>query len=515
MKDQLRQAEKTLGRVAAVFLILWFIGVVTDIMGRYEYELQFLQLAVGFYLLSKIPTAFRHQYTTGKKVQKFFTKIGWPLIGLWIAFKIFRWIGWFGAMEIGVDIDYFLVVGFIFLLIGHGVKSVRHKAGYWAVRSVLFAIGGVSIFFWVLIKVFSIFTAYADIVLVTGIVAVGIGFILGGLKKPPPFLSEISEEEFGEPEISEEVFVTKKDFSITRDTTRIKVSEGSLFIPIVAGKEMGGIYFGEGSYHVDAKVKTYTDVYRGVTTISGNEWNSVREGQTLVPADEEAFENIGLKKEEVLEIARLQLRGKITDEVRKRLKKTEIDLPFLKVRETPHGEYVKVGPLEFKGTKDEEHVRIGPWEFRETGHPDRFSRRGLFIQIRSKDEDITISTNGKTTFTKGDMLIVVNDKIIVREEDIDLVIDEDRKVLRSGKFKLICKDERRILESDGFELSVSEDKGRIRKNGKSAVITDEKALEEIRIEIDAVTDELIREVLDRGELKELDVLIKKFEQEIS
>lgn len=515
MKDQLDTAKETLGRIAAVFLILWFIAAVTKIMGKYEYEVEFLQLAVGFYLLSRVPTAFRRRYSASKKIQKFFTNLGWPLIGLWIAFKVCRWIGWFGAMKIGINIDYLVVTGIFFLLIGYAAKSLRYKAGYWAARSVLFAIGGVSIFFWIFIKVLDIFQQYADLALVVGIVGIGLGYILGGLRKPPTFFVELEEEEDIEPEIAEEVSVTKEDLVITRGKTQVNISKGSLVVPIIAGKEIGGIYFGEGSYRVDAKVKMYQDVYRGVTVVSGREWDSIREDQKVSPADDEAFEDIGLKREEVLEIAQLQIKGKLTDEVRKRLKHVQVDLPFIRVRETPHGDYVKVGPLEFEDTGREENVRFGPWGFKESKSRHRLAKSGLFVQIRSKDEDVTISTNGKTILTKGDLHVTVNDKVKVRGDDIDLVMDEEKKVLHTGNITLICKEHKRALRSDGFELSVKDDKCRIKKNGKTRVITDEKTLEEIRAEIDAVADELIKEVLDRGELKELDALIKRFEQEFS
>ncbi len=510
MKDQLDTARNTLWRIGVLFVVLWFIAAVTDLMGVYEYEVEFLQLAVGFYLLSRVPTAFRKRYSAGKRVQKFFTNLGWPLIGLWVAFKILRWIGWFGSMEIGIEIDYLLAVGIIFLVIGYAVKSLRYRTGYWAARSVILTVGGVSIFFWILIKLFDIFPEYADQALFLGLVAVGVGFILGGLRRPPDFFLEVREKEV-EPEISEEVYVTEEDTTISRERAKVKINRGSLFVPIVAEKDVGGIYFGEGMYQVDAKAKVYQDVYRGITMVSGDDWGMVRESQKVAPAGEEAFEDIGLKREEVLEIARLQIKGKLTDEVRRRLKKVQIDLPFIKVRETPHGDYVKVGPIEVEDA--EGRVRFGPWEFRESGS--RFGKRGLFIQIRSRDEEITISTNGKTVLTKGDTHITVDGKVIVREEGTDLVMDEEKKVLRSGKIKLILKDKRRVLQSDGFELLIGEDSGKIRKDGKSRVITDEKTLEEIRTEIDAVADELIKEVLDRGELRELDALIRRFEQELS
>ncbi len=513
MKDRLNEAKETLSRIGALFLILWFIAAVTDLLGRYEYEVEFLQLAVGFYLLSRVPTAFRPHYSTGRKFQKLFTNLGWPLVGLWVAFKIFRWIGWFGDMDIGIEIEYLLVTGFIFLLIGYGAQSLRRKAGYWAARSVLFAIGGVSIFFWILIKVFDIFEAYGDYAIVIGIVAIGLGYILGGLRKPPAFFVEFEEDE-DEPEIGEDVYVTDEDVTVARDSATTKVTKGSLFVPITRGKEIGGIFFGEGSYSVDARVKTYHDVYRGLTLLSGSEWERVKAGLTLRQADEKAFDDIGLTRDEVLEIARVQVEGRFTDELRRKLKKTQVDLPFFKLRETAHGQYVKVGPIEVSEKPGEEHVRVGPWEFTESKYKGRrFEREGLLVQIRSKGEDITITTNGKTVFYKGDLRVVVNDRVTIRDDAVDLVMDEEKKVLRSGRVKLICKEDHRILHSPGFQLSVKEDSGKIKKNGKSVLIKDEHTLNEIRTEIDAVADELIKDVLDRGELRELDSLIKKFQQE--
>jgi hypothetical protein len=517
MKDNLETARDVLNRIAAVFVILWLIAAVTKILGPYGYETEFLQVAVGFHLLSRIPTAFRSRYSTGKKIQKFFTNLGWPLIGLWIMFNVLRWIGWFGEMNVGFDIDYFLGAGVILLLIGYAVKALRHKAGYWAARSVLFTLGGVSFLFWILIRIFDIFQPWEDYALVIAIIAIGLGYILGGLKRPPSFFMDIEDEEDIEPEIKEEIHTLQEDRVISRNNAKVKVTKGSLYVPITAGeKEIGGIYLGEGSYSLDARLKVYKDVYRGVTVVSGREWESVKAEQVTVPAGEDAFEEIGLKREEVLEIARVQLHGKLTDRVKRRLKRTQVDLPFIKVRETPHGEYVKVGPIEVIENREREHVRIGPWQVADSYPGDRrFTGKGLYIQIRSKDEDITINTNGRTVLVKGDTQITVNDKLTVKGENLDLLVDEDKKILHSGKVRLICKENKRVLHSAGFELIVREESGRIVKNGNTVTIKDQKTLEEIRNEIDAAADELIREVLDQGELKKLDTLIKKFEQELS
>lgn len=515
MKSQAKMAKDVFWRVGVVFLILWLIAQFTGLLGEYgpQYTTLFLQLTVAFYLLSRVPTAFRSRYTTGRKIQKVFTNVGWPLIGLWIIFNVVRWLGWFGEMDIGIDINYFLLAGIILLLIGYAVKSIRRKAGYWAARSILFTVGGVSIVLWIIIRLFNVLQQYEEYALVTGIIAIGLGFILGGWKRPPSFSMDIEDTKEIEPHIKEEVYRVTEDVIISRDNAQVKIAAGSLLVPIAASQEVGGIYFGEGSYTVDARIKTYADKYRGVTVVSGKKWNTMDTAQNRIFADEGAFEDIGLTKKEVLEIARVQIKGKITDKLKKRLKETQIDLPFLKVRETTDGEYVKFGPIEVENRLGEERVRIGGWDVVESKRYKRFSRKGLYIEIKSKDETISIATNGKTTFTKGDLQVVVNGTVTVKQEDINMKLDTHKKILHTEDVKIICKENKRILHAPKMELSLRDDRGKIRRNGKTIKITDKETIENIRAEIDAALDELINEVLDRGELKKMDALIKKFEQE--
>lgn len=46
-------------------------------------------------------------------------------------------------------------------------------------------------------------------------------------------------------------------------------------------------------------------------------------------------------------------------------KKTDIDLPFFRVKEDEEGSYVKVGPIEVTDKKPGEHVKIGPFHISE------------------------------------------------------------------------------------------------------------------------------------------------------
>lgn len=173
-------AKAILEGVAAVFLILWFTAAVTDLLGEYGYEEQFLQCSVGMYLFSQMIPALKQDYSTGRKVQEFLINVGWPLIGLWVVVTVLRYTGYVGAVEVGIDIDYFLVTGIIFLLMGYTIRSIRYIKEHWNLRF-FFVIGGLFVFFWLFTRIFSLFLRYADYILVIGIVAISIG-ILGRLK---------------------------------------------------------------------------------------------------------------------------------------------------------------------------------------------------------------------------------------------------------------------------------------------------------------------------------------------
>ena len=189
--------KSVLERIAAAFFLLWIIAAVTDLL--VEYEVEFLQCAVGIYLISQILSVFEPEYTPGKKIQKFFTSLGWPLIGFWAVFTLLEWSRWVGPVEIGIDIDYFLVIGVIFLVLGYTIAFFRSAARFGIVRFLLFVIGGFSFSFWIFTRIFSIFSEYADYILVVGIVSIGLGLVLG-LKRPGKTKESPREEEEALPE---------------------------------------------------------------------------------------------------------------------------------------------------------------------------------------------------------------------------------------------------------------------------------------------------------------------------
>jgi hypothetical protein len=86
-------------------------------------------------------------------------------------------------MDIGVAVDYFVMTGLIVLLIGYTAKFLRTLRRHWVLQVFLFVVGGALILFWGYTRVFAVYGGYADLCLVAGSVAIGLG-VLGRLKRP-------------------------------------------------------------------------------------------------------------------------------------------------------------------------------------------------------------------------------------------------------------------------------------------------------------------------------------------
>ena len=156
---------------AAVFFLVWVAGMVFD---KVHYKTEMLLAAVIIYILSRILSVVKKGYSKGKKIQELSISVGWGFSGLWIFIVMLQYTGEY--VPSGIDRS-FLVGGAALLLTGYAlavIQRVKHDF-----RTFLI-IGGVCIFFWVLNS--SVFTLYADYVLLAGIVCVGMG-ILGLMTK--------------------------------------------------------------------------------------------------------------------------------------------------------------------------------------------------------------------------------------------------------------------------------------------------------------------------------------------
>jgi hypothetical protein len=515
-------AGKMCGRAAILFLALWFIAQVTDLLGDYEYPAYFLGGTLLFFLLSSVFDAAKYKVT----VKKIMYSIGKVTFLFWLFIEIgchFDWAGFDTELTLGSwswtwceYSTYFIVAFFASLLVGYAAE--KHKRG---LRTVLYGIGFVGILFWIFAALFDLFPEYQSLVLVGSIIVVAAGYVAGVFEEERKFqwVHDVDVEDFeevAEPKVKEEAQVLESDLEITKGKNKLTIDGGSIFVPIANGKEMGGVFFGQGSYVLDIGLKKYINVFQGITSLTGSKWKKIRDDMRLRTSEEKDLDEIGLKKEEIFDLARVQIKEREWKKIGKRLKETitEVDMPFIKVRETEGGGYVKVGPIEVVGSGDEgkERVKIGPFTFRE-GMDIEWGGRALYdvaAKIRTKGKGISLKMKGTKTILKEDgrTVILEPNKVIVEDEDLNLKIKDKKRTLKSKNLSIYERDNRTVLKTPDTKI-VLNDTVTITKNGEKKVITDPKVRDEIKEKLDL----FLRDALDKKEMKELDTLLETLGKE--
>ena len=501
-------AGKICGRVALVFLALWFIAQVTNLLGEYEYPEYFLGFVFLFFLASSVFDAAKYKV--------FFKKMAYGIAKatflIWLFIKIGDHFDWTGFEYWSPYAEYFIIAFFASLLIGYTIG--KHKRG---VRTVLYGIGFIGIAFWIFAKILDLVPEYHTLILLGSIAAVGIGYVVGVFEEERRFKWIYEAEDFEkieEPRIKEDARVLKSDLEIKKGDSKISIDEGSIFVPIANGKEIGGVFFGQGSYRVDAKVKKYINVFQGITVLTGNKWKNVKKDMKLKDAEDKDFENMGLKKDEVFDLARIQIEEKEWKKIRRKFGKTvsSIEMPFVKIRETEAGDYVKVGPIEITDIgKRGSRVRFGPFRVGE-GMDIEWEEQTLYdvsAKIRTKDKEISIKIKGNKIILKEDGRMVISkpDKVIIEDGDITLKIAENKRILKSEDLNIFESEGKTVLRTPDIKVILN-DKLTIKKDGETQIVKNPKIKQEIKDSI----DDLIRDVLDRKEMKELDSLLEKLKR---
>jgi len=498
-------AGKLCGRIAVVFLALWFITQVTDLLGKYEYPEYFLGFVFLFFLASSI--------LESAKYKVFFKKMAYGIAKstflIWLFIKIGDHFDWTGFEYWSQYPDYFIIAFFASILIGYTIGKHRRGA-----RTAFYGIGFLGIVFWIFAKIFNLVPEYQTLIFFGSIAAVGIGYIVGIFEEERKLRWIYEAEDFEkieEPKIKEEARVLKSDLEIKKDNTKINIEEGSIFVPVANGKEIGGVFFGQGSYSVDAKVKKYINVFQGITVLTGNKWKNVK--KSLRDAEEKDFESMGLKKDEVFDLARIQIEEKEWKKIRKRFEKTvsSIDMPFIKVRETEAGDYVKVGPIEVidvegKGSR----VKFGPFKVGESMEWEEQALYDISAKIRTKNKEISLKIKGDKTILKEDDRMVISkpNKVIIEDGDVSLKITENKRILKSEELSIFESEGKTVLKTPDVKVILN-DELTIKKDGETHVLKNAKIKQEIKNKL----DDLIRDILDKKEMKELDSLLEKLKQE--
>ncbi len=511
-------AEKLCNRVAFVFLALWFIVQVTDILGTYEYPAYFLGLVFLFFLAGSIFGGMKYRAT----VKKVAYGIAKATFLIWLFIKIgghFDWVGFTTPLILGewswtwIEYSQYVIIAF-FASILIGYTAGKHKRG---IRTVMYGIGFVGIAFWIFVKLLDLIPEYQTAILIGSIGAVAIGYVAGVFEEERRFrwVHEVEEaEEIHEPKIQEEAQVLTDDCEIKKGKTTFTMDKGSIFVPIANGEEIGGVFFGQGSYVVDAEVKKYINVFQGITALTGKKWNATKKNIKLQSAEDKDFDTMGLKKEEIFDLARIQIEEREWKKIGKKFKKnvTNFEMPFIKVRESEDGEYVKVGPIEVVGKGKGSRVKMGPFTFNEGMDIEWENRRlyDLSAKIRTKDKEISLKVkDDRATLREDDRLVVSTPgKVIVEDGDVKLKIKGGKRILKTNDLKIYEREEKTILKTPKTKI-VLNDEVKITQNGKMRTLKNPR----MRRELQDAIDKLIRDALDKKEMEELDDLLTRLEKE--
>jgi len=503
--SNMKLAGKLCKRIAVVFLALWFIAQVTNLLGEYEYPEYFLGFTFLFYLLGSPLENTRYN------VKKVAYGVAKATFLIWLFIVIGYHFKWTGFEFWKTYSDYFIIAFFASILVGY--SAGKHRRG---ARTVFYGIGFLGIAFWIFAKIFDIFPDYQPLIFFGSIAAVGIGYIVGVFEEERKlkWTYDVEDiEKVEEPRIKEKAYVLNSDLEVKKGKGKINIEEGSIFVPIENGKEMGGVFFGQGSYSVDAGIKKYVSVFQGITVLTGNKWKDIKKNMNLRDAEDKDLENIGLKKEEVFDLARIQIEEGEWRKIRKRFEKTvtSIDMPFVKVKETERGDYVKVGPIEVIDVEGKEpKVKIGPLNLMSGIEWEDQALYDISARMRTKNREIHLKMKGDKIILKEGKRTVISkpDKVIIEDEDLNLKITENRRVLKSKDLNIIESEEKTILKTPDIKI-VFNDELSIKKNGESYVIKNPRIKQEIKEKL----DDLIRDVLDKKEMKELEALLEKLKKE--
>jgi len=463
-----RNIKHYLHNIGAVFFLLWIISLATDILGQYDYKEVFLIISLVLWTLGSFIDGFRAHKGLGKDLSSAFRKAGTTLFGIWIVLLIFGWFDWLGNIWDG-KVNYVLGLSLIIIAISFTIRAMTIKNTNWRLRSTFYSLGFLIILSWILMRVFELFVEYQDATILAGIGALAIGYIIGASRKTHDYdifddkIEEISKamKEVKEPPTATgDIKVLEEDLKIG-EMSSLKIKKGSIFVDMKRDSERcGNVFFGEGSYSISSDNIDRKENFMGMVYVTGERCPEIE--MSYSDAKEKDIDNLGLERDDIKELSNIFVKGgkdsfqrlkdiklKIVEEG----KKTEINLPFIKVLEGIEGDYVKFGPIEVADLKGKgSHIRVGNREFkdkdfvehRETG-PYQYSfnilttEDTLFLAF-SEDETILESkdlkynrTGDEETIEKGELSFRrMNGMQSLRLGEMEATINEDYMIRSKG-----------------------------------------------------------------------------------
>ena len=464
-------------KAGVVFFLLWALSLVSDVLGSYEYKLQFLFIMFALWAIGSFIDGFREAYPIDKQISTAFRKLGTTLFGVWILLLFFDLLGW---LEPWWDqyIIYALALSIISVSVGFAVRAMKTRRGYWQARSTLYGLGIVIVVLWGIFKLLGLYPDYQDTMLISGIIAFAVGYVSGVFTKTQDFdfieekiyhitdsMREVTTRRL---DVAEDVKVIEDDF-VVGGRMPLTIEEGTICVDVLDDDTMvGTVYFGQGSYEVPMGRQRENVPFMGYCYCYGREWPSVAATQFATAATASDFERIGLNKEEVRELARILATNKDAsaeeiEQLRTRLEErgNRISLPFIKVFEGEEGEYVKFGPIEVMDRKGKQaRVRIGAREFVDKECPALELPEGVEVSILTTEGTTVIREYDDKTVANGPTrdISIGKNNVSIKLGDVSYVLNDKKEHLQMPKHEIMMRKERRALvRTPDFKMTIRGD----------------------------------------------------------
>jgi hypothetical protein len=471
--------------------------------------------------------------------------------------------------------DYILLIGFSAYVLGSAIKSasfpLRHVAFERASYSVAYGCLG-SIILIVFLRWFGFlpYSGLPDIERTLFLFFIGwlvIGVVLSATKsnelkakeseikktwwwerfsKPIRESARRLREELKDLKLSETAYVLPLGGQLLKtEMVSVESTPDAIVVPLTLdGNEVGAIYVGSGSYSIDTSVKQFASGFDGDMVVYTNPrtWQTIKSAQKLLQAYPEEIKKTGFDNlDEIRKVAEGKLsqfrsfgervqgiegweatrRGHMSIpgvSVEEGPGYERVRLPFIDVISEEDQNYVRVGPIKVWESSGRSVVKFGPYLALDESVPEAISKPNkilITVWERSGSEIDLATLKDEIIFRKGTMrLHVQGGQISFVDDGSSVRITRKLKEIRTPRLRLLVKPKTKaVLRSGAFKFKAYTN-GRVFLKSRTGEVlkTSDTALA-LRLiqQLDEMSDDLTRAVLEKRELEELSEFFRKMD----
>jgi hypothetical protein len=319
----------------------------------------------------------------------------------------------------------------------------------------------------------------------------------------------------------------------------------TVVVPLtLEGNEVGAIYVGSGAYAIDASVKQFTSRFDGNMVVYTNPktWEAMKSAQKLLQAYPEeikkaGFENLeeikklaesrlsqfrafgervqGIEGAEAARPGRIHVPGVTVEEGPGY---ERVRLPFIDVISDENQEFVRVGPIKVWESSGKSVVKFGPYLALDESVPEAIAkpakilitvwdRSGSEINLATLKDEIIFRNETIRLHVQGSEISFVDDGSSVR-------ITRKLKEIRTPKLTLLVKPKIKAKLWSGafrFKALASGTVFLKSRSGEVMKTKDEQLASRLIQQLDEMSDDLTRAVLEKRELEELAEFFSKMD----